>query len=114
MVGKPITRGSRRVADLVDRLSKNTLADIVLDRVGAEIGEDATDEQVLAHLQRWLDTVLRLRGDRPLNLLAVQGGLDRAEARYLGRERLGQEKAAAAPSETGPSPTRSRDTTGGN
>lgn len=73
MAGKPITRGSPRVAYAIGRLSKNTLADIVLDRIGAEIGEDADDEAVLAHLQTWLDTVARLRGDKPVDLIQVKG-----------------------------------------
>jgi hypothetical protein len=68
MAGKPITRGSRRVAYAIDGLSKNAMADIILDRVAAEIGEGATDAEVIAHLQPWIDTILRLRGDKPLNL----------------------------------------------
>lgn len=36
MAGKPITRGSRRVAFAIYRLSKNTLADILLDKVAAD------------------------------------------------------------------------------
>lgn len=85
MAGKPITRGSRRVAYAVDHLSKNTLADILLDRIAAEIGEEATDEEVLAHLQGWLDTIQRLRGDKPTNLAALLGRIDRADAAYQKR-----------------------------
>lgn len=71
MAGKPIVCGSTRIAYVMHHISKNTLADIILDRIGAEIGEDATDEQVLACLQPWLETVARLRGDRPISLTAL-------------------------------------------
>lgn len=94
MAGKPITRGSGRVGYAIDQLSKNTLADIILDRIAAEIGEDATDEQVLAHLQPWLDTIQRLRADKPVNLIGLLGRLDRAEAAF--RERLKREQEQRA------------------
>jgi hypothetical protein len=83
MAGKPITRGSGRLAYAVDALSKNMLADIILDRVQAEIGEDASDEAIAAHLQPWVDTVARLRGDKTVNLQGMLARLDRNNARYL-------------------------------
>ncbi len=90
MAGKPVTRGTRHVAYAIDKLSKNALADIVLDRVAAEIGEDANDEAVLTHLQDWVNTISRLRGDRPVNLLAALANLHRIEATHL--ERLRQQE----------------------
>ncbi len=95
MAGKPITRSSGRVAYAIDRLSKNALADIILDRVAAEIGEDASEEQVLARLQGWIDTVLRLRGDKPVSLTGALKRLERTEAAYLERQRQEREKATA-------------------
>lgn len=94
MAGKPITRGSGRVAYAIDQLSKNTLADILLDRIAAEIGETATDEEVLAHLQPWLDTIQRLRGDKAVNLVGLLGRLDRSDARYREREERDRERRA--------------------
>lgn len=96
MAGKAITRASNRVARVIDHLSKNTLADLLLDRIAAEIGEHATDEQVLAHLQPQLNTIARLRGDKPVSLAGLMQRFDGAEQRYLERER--QERLAAAKS----------------
>jgi hypothetical protein len=87
MAGKPITRASRRVAYVLGQLSKNILADILLDRIAAEIGEEASDEKVLAHLQPWLDTVTRLRGDKPVSLAGLLKRLGITEAKYLERQR---------------------------
>lgn len=81
MAGKPITRASRGVAYAIEHLSKNTLADIVLDRLAAEIGEDATDGDVVRHLQRWVDTVQRLRGDKPTALLPLLIRWEKQEAK---------------------------------
>lgn len=86
MAGKPITRSICRVAYALDRLSKNTLADIILDRIAAEIGEDASDEQLLAHLQSWLDTVQRLRGDKRVNLTGLLRRHDHYQAIYRERQ----------------------------
>lgn len=85
MAGKAITRGSRRVARVVDKLSKNTLADLVLDKIAAEIGEDATDEQVLAHLQPQLNTIARIRGDKAVNLASLMALYDRADEEHRRR-----------------------------
>ena len=94
MAGKPVTRASNRVARVIDHLSKNTLADILLDRIAAEIGEDATDEQVLAHLQPWLDTITRLRGDKTVSLDGLMRRFDGKEQRYLEREQEKKERMA--------------------
>lgn len=85
MAGKPITRGSRRVAYALDALSKNTLADLLLDMVQAEIGDGADDESIVAAIQPRLETVARLRGDRPVSLTGLLKRYDDTEARYLTR-----------------------------
>jgi cupin superfamily acireductone dioxygenase involved in methionine salvage len=95
MTVKPITQGSGRVAYAIDRLSKNTLADIVLDRVHAEIGEGASDEQIMAHLQGWLETIARVRGDKAPDLVGLLTRPDRAEAKRHERQQQAQERAAA-------------------
>lgn len=82
MAGKAIVRGNRRVAYVIDKLSKNTLADIILDRIRAEIGDEATDEQIIDVLQRWLSPMARMRGDKILCLSAVLGTFDRINAAY--------------------------------
>lgn len=86
MAGKAVTRGSARVAYALDRLSKNALIDVVLDLVQAEVGEDATDEQLLARIQSTVDTILRLRSDRPVNLQKAAELWDKSAAKY--REEL--------------------------
>jgi alpha-L-fucosidase len=92
-VNKPITRGSRRVAHVVSALSKNALADMLLDRVAAELGEGAGDERVLEHLQRWLDATQRRRGDRAVDLAGIARRLDKAEAHYLEQRAKAAESA---------------------
>jgi hypothetical protein len=82
MAGKPLVRASKRVARVIDELSKNCLADIVIDRVKAEIGDDATDEAVLAHLQPWIDTITRLRGDRQVNLASLDAQKNKNDSDY--------------------------------
>lgn len=83
MAGKPITRASRAVARVIDSLSKNTIADLLLDRIQGEIGDGAGDEEILANLQPTLDTVARLRGDKPVNLIGLLDRLAKSEQRYL-------------------------------
>lgn len=83
MAGKRVVRGSAIVAYALDQLSKNALADIVLDLVQGEIGDGASDEAIFERLQPAVDTVTRLRGDKPVNLAGVSRRLARHEARYL-------------------------------
>lgn len=81
--GKPIKMTGRRVAYAIDKLTKNTLADIVIDRIKAEIGEDASDEQIVAVLQRWLHPVAIVRGDKEPNLSGLMEQLDRFDTKYI-------------------------------
>jgi hypothetical protein len=67
-------------------LSKNALADLVLDFIQGEIGDGATDEEILAHLQPRLETIARLRGDKAPNLCRLLSGLDAKQAQYLATE----------------------------
>lgn len=96
MAGKSITRGSRAVARAVDELSKNTLADVVLDRIALEVGEEATDEQVLTCLQEWLEPIQRLRGDKPTNLVRRMQLFAANDAKYIERQRQAEDERAAA------------------
>ena len=84
MAGKPITKASDRVAWALSQVSKNTLADMVLQVVLKEVGKDASDLQILARVQKWLDPVQRSRGDTPIDLIGVLQRKDRYEARMNG------------------------------
>ena len=85
MAGKAVTRGSRRVARVLDDLSKNTLADLVLDFVQGDIGDGADDEAILTALQPRVDAIAAMRGDRPIDLLRRLCQFDASERRYLAK-----------------------------
>lgn len=85
--------GSDRVNQVVDHLSKNTLADIVIAHAIAQVGEDASDEQILGRIQSWLDPVQRIRGARPVNLIGLVGRFERREAKYLELQLAAREQA---------------------
>lgn len=87
MAGKSIKRGSNRVAYVIYHLSKNTLADIVINRIKAEVGEDS-DEIILERLQQWLNPIAILRGDKPPNLVALAKRFDSASHYYQVRKAL--------------------------
>ena len=84
MAGKPIARASRAVARVIDSLSKNTLADLLLDRIQGEIGDGADDVDILENLQPTLDTVARL-GDKPVNLMGLLKRFADSDEAYLKR-----------------------------
>ena len=85
MAGKPMATASRALAMAVDVLSKNTLADIVVDRIRAEIGEHATDEQVAKTLERWAHPVATLRGEKTPGVTARLRYIASKDADYLAR-----------------------------
>jgi hypothetical protein len=82
MAGKASVFASRRLWFAIDRLSKNALIDLVVDRSRAQIGEDASDEQIADYLQPQINTVQRERGDRPLSLMATMCHLDKDDEDY--------------------------------
>jgi hypothetical protein len=61
------------------------MADILLDRIALEVGEGASDEEVLAAVQKWLDPVQLLRGGK-IDLVALLARQDHYEAEYLARK----------------------------
>ena len=85
MAGKAVTRGTARMAYALDALSKNARADVLLERAQAELGEEATDDQLAALMQTWLDPVLRLRGDKSVNLATWAARFDRYQDDYRRR-----------------------------
>ena len=93
MAGKPITRASRAVARVIDSLSKNTIADLLLDRIQGEIGDGAADEEILTNLQPTLDTIAHLRGDKPVNLIGLLKRYATSDQRYLAE--MGKAKGGA-------------------
>ncbi len=79
---------NRALAWAVDALSKNALADIVVDRIRAEIGEDATDEQIAAMLERWAHPVSVLRGEKTPNVAARLRKIAESDQAYRQRNGL--------------------------
>lgn len=82
MAGKASVFASRRLWYAIDKMSKNALIDMVVDRVRAEIGEDASDEAIAEKVQEWLGPVARERGDRPVSLLGAMQHLDANDEAY--------------------------------
>ncbi len=91
MAGKPMATVDRLTAAALDNISKNTLLDMLVDMTLREIGEDASPEQLLETIQRTLDTVARIRGDKPVNLVARRATYQKANDAY--RERMLREKS---------------------
>jgi hypothetical protein len=71
MAGKASVFASVPLWAALDKLSKNALLDLVVDRARAELGETATDDSILETIQGWIGPVQRQRGDKPINLLAA-------------------------------------------
>lgn len=78
MSGKCSAVSSTRVADALNRLSKNALIDLVYDRACLETGyaDDAADEDVAKIIQGWLIPITSARGDRPIDLLGLMAARD--------------------------------------
>jgi hypothetical protein len=69
----------------LDGLSKNTLIDLVVDRVRAEIGEDASEDRVAEQIQEWLGPVAMARGDKPVSIAGRLRTWDKAAADHVAR-----------------------------
>lgn len=85
MAGKATVFASPRLDYAMQQLSKNTLIDLMLDRVRAEIGADADDETIAAKVQEWLSPVCNHRGDKPPRLIHRLETWDRYEADHRKR-----------------------------
>jgi len=79
---KPMATVGLRMAHAIEALSKNTLADMLVDEILKEIGEDATDEQIAQALQSRVDIIARMRGDKPVKLQSRIDQWDRYQAKY--------------------------------
>lgn len=64
MAGKACVLASSELAFALDRMSKNTMIDLVVDRARAELGEDASDDEVADLLENWARPVFQARGDQ--------------------------------------------------
>lgn len=74
---------SRRLFYGMDKLSKNALIDILIDRAKAEIGENATDEQLADTIQQWITPVAQYRNDKAPMLRACLVKIDQISDAYL-------------------------------
>lgn len=81
MAGKVCVLASRELAYALDKLSKNALIDLVVDRARAEIGEEEADDAVAELIQGWIGPVSRARGDRAVDLLAAIAQLGKFDAK---------------------------------
>ena len=86
MAGKACVLTSRRLFYAMDELSKNTLIDLVVDRVRAELGEEACDDAVASVIQDWLSPICNLRGGRQHNLKDKMSAFDRIQERYKSQQ----------------------------
>lgn len=68
MAGKPPYFASGAFTYALDCLSKNTLIDVLVDLVRAQIGEEASDYQVAAWLQPTINVIMHHRGDPRVDL----------------------------------------------
>ena len=73
---------SRAMAYAIDALSKNALADIVVDRIRAEMGEDATDQQVAETIERWSHPVAVVRGEKSPGIVTRLNKIANSDAAY--------------------------------
>jgi len=71
VAGKLPVLSSSQLAYALDQMSKNALADIVVDMARASVGENAPEDDVIAFIQSHASAVQRLRGDKPLSLAAA-------------------------------------------
>lgn len=85
MAGKASVYASRRLFYALDQLSKNTLIDLVIDRIRLDVGEDARDEVIARTIRDWLGPVARLRKDRAPDLVGAMERWDRQAEAYRAR-----------------------------
>jgi len=82
MAGKSCVLASRHLSYALEKLSKNTLIDLVVDMTRGTVGENASDVVIARSLQPFIDAVLRMRSDRPMSLEAAVQALITSDERY--------------------------------
>jgi hypothetical protein len=86
--GKPTVLASGALRYALESLSKNQLIDLIVDRVGAEIGEEASDLDVANKIQEWLTPVFALRNDRAVSLPTKMRKWDLHAEKYRNKDIL--------------------------
>jgi len=81
-----MTTVSRGLSHAIDKLSKNALADVLIDVIRGTVGADATESVVIENLQPFVDTVLRMRKDKPVPLAGGVAEWERHAADYKRRQ----------------------------
>ena len=81
---------SRRLAYVLESYSKHALLDLIADRARGELGEHAHDEDVMALVQSWMHPVAVRRGDKEIDLHAIDKKRERIEAEYRARQQKEQ------------------------
>jgi hypothetical protein len=84
MAGKPLTQtNSKAVAFAIDQLTKNQMADILIDLAKRQIGvEDPQDRFLLDQIQEWFNPIAIARGDASVNLRSKHDHFFQASAGY--------------------------------
>lgn len=83
MAGKNPVLASHHLYLALDVLSKNQLIDFVVDMARAELGESATDAQVIAWIQPKIATIWNHRGDKYQSLQAAYDRRKQNEERFI-------------------------------
>ncbi len=97
MQGKKPAIASLALARVLDKYGKTALIDLVADRARAELGENASDRDVMGLVMRWMVPVSAVRGDRAVDLLALDSRYTENDERYR-RERLSYDGGREFPS----------------
>lgn len=82
MAGKAPVFCGRALYYTLDEVTKNQWIDFAVDMARAELGEDATDDQIVAYLQPKLDVVWRQRYDKSVELAGRYQRCVKASERY--------------------------------
>ena len=75
---------------MLDKLPKNTWIEFAVDRARAEIGEDATDEDIAALIQTQIGPICRHRGDSPPDFARLFMQCDTSHLRRMSKKRANE------------------------
>lgn len=83
MAGKATVFADRALYQALDAMTKNEMIDLLTDIARAELGEEATNEQVMEWMQPRLNTVQSYRGKTRTHLQAVYDRRAANDLRYI-------------------------------
>lgn len=87
MAGKALTQtSSKALAYAIDHLTKNQMADVLLDLARLQVGSEDVNEDLISVLQGWIGPILMARGDVAINLMAKHKRYVNASEQYLARQ----------------------------